>query len=158
MHRYLLTHRRTIAALLLAISLAAGWAHRERAFAQEKAQLLASHTVTQAALKTEPFLFDGTQRGTLGLYFNGRSAGTRSLVVGQFVLKPGEEPHPTHTHVEDEILIVASGDGEITCEGKVTTVSAGSAMYTSPNVPHGIKNTGKTPLTFYFIKWDANRP
>lgn len=87
MHRFLQTHRWTVAALLLALSLGFGWAQRERAFAQEKAQLLASHTVTQAALKTEPFLYDGTARGTVGLYFNGRTAGTRSLVVGQFVLK-----------------------------------------------------------------------
>lgn len=158
MHRFLQTHRWTVAALLLALSLGFGWAQRERAFAQEKAQLLASHTVTQAALKTEPFLYDGTARGTVGLYFNGRTAGTRSLVVGQFVLKPGEEPHPIHTHVEDELLIVASGDGEIICDGKTTPVSAGAAMYTTPNVPHGIKNTGKTPLTFYFIKWEEPRP
>jgi quercetin dioxygenase-like cupin family protein len=158
MNRFIHTHRWTLAALLLAFTLAAGWIHRERAFAQEKAQLLESQTVTQAALKSAPFVFDGTTRGTMGLYFNGRTAGTRGLVVGQFVLNPGEEPHPIHTHVEDEILIVTSGDGEIICAGKTTAVSAGSAMYTTPNVPHGIRNTGKTPLTFYFIKWDETRP
>ncbi len=26
-------------------------------------------------------------------------------------------------------------------------------MYTTPNVPHGIKSTGATPLTFSFVKW-----
>ena len=26
-------------------------------------------------------------------------------------------------------------------------------MYSTPNVPHGINNTGQDPLTFYFIKW-----
>ena len=58
--------------------------------------------------------------------------------------------------VEDrrkEILIVASGQGEIYCDNKTTPVGPGAIMYTSPNAKHGIKNTGKDPLVFYWVKW-----
>ena len=50
-------------------------------------------------------------------------------------------------------MIVTAGAGEISCDGKTTAVGAGSVMFTAPNVKHGIKNTGKEPLTFYFVKW-----
>lgn len=118
-------------------------------------EILQSKTVTEAELdiSNRPFVFDGTERGNMGLYFEGRTAGTRSFVVGQFQLAPGSEPHPIHTHTDDEVLIVASGEGEIRCDGKMTRVAAGSVMYSAPDVPHGIVNTGTTPLVFYFIKW-----
>ncbi|MBY0522036.1 MAG: cupin domain-containing protein [Gemmataceae bacterium] len=75
------------------------------------------------------------------------------VVVGQFRLKPGLEPHPIHKHPEEEIMIVTGGTGEISCDGKTAKVGAGSVMYTAPNAPHGIKNTGTDVLTFYFVKW-----
>ena len=72
-------------------------------------------------------------------------------------IDPGKTPHAPHTHVEEEIMIVESGRGEIFCDGKTTKVGPGSVMFTTPNAPHGITNTGETPLVFYFVKW-APRP
>ena len=40
-------------------------------------------------------------------------------------------------------------------EGKITKVGPGSMMYSAAQRPHGIVNTGKTPLLFYFYKWQA---
>ena len=48
-----------------------------------------------------------------------------------------------------------SGTGEIFCDGKTTKVGPGSVMYTTPNAPHGITNTGKEPIVFYFVKWEG---
>ncbi len=146
-------HKWTVLPTLTALFLAAGWGWRERTFADEKAKVLASRTVNLADIQLKEFLFEGRPRGEVGLYLNGETAGTRNFVVGQFRLKPGEEPHPIHQHAEEEILIVASGKGEISCDGKKTAVGPGSVMYTGPNAPHGIRNTGKDVLTFYFIKW-----
>jgi quercetin dioxygenase-like cupin family protein len=137
---------------------AAGWAMREKAFAAEKEQLLQSRTKNLAEIKLEDHVYEGKPRGEAGLYFNGQTAGTRNFVVGQFRLKPGEEPHPIHKHPEEEILIVASGKGEISCDGKTTKVGPGSVMYTGPDAPHGIKNTGDEVMTFYFIKWIGRMP
>ncbi|HEX2862141.1 MAG TPA: cupin domain-containing protein [Lacunisphaera sp.] len=117
--------------------------------------LLSSKTITEAELDlpNQPFVFDGTVRGQMVQYFHGRTPGTRSMVVGQFRLAPGNEPHPLHAHADDEILIVTSGEGEVVCAGKTTRVTAGSVMYAAREVTHGIRNTGATPLAFYFIKW-----
>ena len=50
-------------------------------------------------------------------------------------------------------VVVASGTGEIFCDGKTTQVSPGAMMYCAGMVWHGITNTGKVPLTFYWSKW-----
>ena len=58
--------------------------------------------------------------------------GTRSFVTGRFILSPGKEPHPIHQHEDEEILIVASGAGEISCAGKITQVGPGSSSIGDP--------------------------
>src|SRR6185295_5965845 len=99
-------HKGTIAVGLLAGLLAVGWTSREVSHAQEKAKLVASQTVNLADIKLKEFAFEGKPRGEIGVYLDGETAGTRNFVVGQFRLKPGEEPHPIHTHPEEEVLIV----------------------------------------------------
>ena len=143
----------TMLVTLAAVALATGWAAREWAFAQEKAKLLESKTVVAADVKLLDHLWEGKPVGQLAVYFDGQTAGTRNFVSGRFVLNPGQEPHPPHVHPEEEVLIVASGQGEIYCDNKTTQVGPGAIMYTGPNVKHGIKNTGKDPLVFYWVKW-----
>jgi quercetin dioxygenase-like cupin family protein len=144
-----------LAALTGMVVLAIGWGVRERAFAAEKAKLLESRTVNLADVGLKDYLFEDKLRGQIAIYLAGETAGTRDFVVGQLQLKPGQEPHPIHKHVEEEVLIVASGKGEISCDGKTTKVGPGSVMYTGPNAPHGIKNTGDDVMTFYFVKFTA---
>jgi mannose-6-phosphate isomerase-like protein (cupin superfamily) len=77
------------------------------------------------------------------------------MVAGMCVLDPGSTPHPPHQHPEEEFMIVASGIGEIECDGKVTRVGPGAMMYSAGNTIHGITNTGKLPMVFYWQKWLA---
>ncbi len=137
----------------LAVALGLGWAFREVAFARERAKVLNSQTVNLDQVKMGPFEYDGKKVGEVGTYLEGDTPASRDFVTGRFVLAPGQTPHAPHRHVEEEVMIVEKGDGEIFCEGKTTKVGAGSVMYTTPNAPHGIVNTGETPLTFYYIKW-----
>ncbi len=52
-------------------------------------------------------------------------------------------------------MVITEGSGEITVGGKTTQVGPGSMMYCAANHVHGIVNTGKAPLLFYFYKWKA---
>jgi len=52
-------------------------------------------------------------------------------------------------------MVVTAGSGEISVEGATTKVGPGSMMYCAGGKVHGIVNTGKTPLLFYFYKWQA---
>ena len=63
--------------------------------------------------------------------------------------------HPPHRHPEEEFLIVTAGTGEIECAGVTTQVGPGAMMYCAGGTLHGITNTGKVPMTFYWSKWLA---
>jgi mannose-6-phosphate isomerase-like protein (cupin superfamily) len=146
-------HKATLLVGALALFLAVGWTTRELVHAGEKSKALASKTVNLADIKIQDFVFEGKPRGQVGIYFDGHTAGTRNFVTGIFHLKANTEPHPIHKHPEEEILIVAKGKGEITCDGKITKVGPGSVMFTAPEAPHSIRNTSDEVLTFYFVKW-----
>jgi mannose-6-phosphate isomerase-like protein (cupin superfamily) len=86
---------------------------------------------------------------------NGPTDQLDGLCAGICVVDPGASPHPPHQHPEEELMIVASGTGEIECAGKTTLVGPGAVMYCAGGVMHGITNTGQLPMTFYWSKWLA---
>jgi mannose-6-phosphate isomerase-like protein (cupin superfamily) len=89
------------------------------------------------------------------VHYNGPTDQLSVMCTGMAILDPGASPHPPHTHPEEEFMIVADGTGEIEVDGKVTPVGPGAIMYCAGNVLHGIRNTGKVPMTFYWSKWLA---
>jgi mannose-6-phosphate isomerase-like protein (cupin superfamily) len=145
--------RSTVCWIALTLSLGIGWAFRELAHAGERAAILAAQTLNLDQLKMSTYEDRGNPVGQMGLYVQGETPGCSSLVAGRFIVDPGKSPHPPHVHDDEEVLIVESGHGEIICDGKTTKVGPGSMMYSTPNVAHGLKNTGQEPLTFYFVKW-----
>jgi quercetin dioxygenase-like cupin family protein len=132
-----------------------GWTTREwiHAADNEKSALLKSQVVTAADVKSEEMTLKGKPTGEAAAYFKGETAGTKNFLVVRFALNPGAEPNPPHVHAEEEVLIVASGTGEIECDDKTTKVGPGSILYAAPNVKHGIRNTGKDAMVFYFVKF-----
>ena len=100
----------------------------------------------KAKLTREPF-------GDLRIYFDGPTDQLKSMTAGSLRLKAGATPHPPHQHPEEEFMVITEGTGEITVDGKVSKVGPGTMMYCGGNALHGIVNTGKTPLLFYFYKW-----
>ncbi len=147
--------RSTLLWSTVTLSLGIGWTFRELAHASERGALLASQTINLDQLKMSTYEDRGNPVGQVGLYLQGETPGSSSLVAGRFVVDPGKSPHPPHVHDDEEVLIVESGHGEIICEGKTTKVGPGSLMYSIPKVAHGLNNTGQEPLTFYFVKWTS---
>jgi mannose-6-phosphate isomerase-like protein (cupin superfamily) len=147
------TSIRSVALGALALTLALGWAARERAFARALAESVKSQTVNLDAVTMKDDAPGGQLAGHNGVYFAGDTPASTKFVTGRYVIEPGKTPHAPHTHAEEEVMVVESGRGEIFCDGTTTKVGPGSAMYTAPNAPHGIVNTGDTPLVFYYVKW-----
>jgi quercetin dioxygenase-like cupin family protein len=102
--------------------------------------------------ETEPFKAEGS---TVYVHYNGPTDQLSGICAGMAILDPGASPHPPHRHPEEEILVVSDGTGEIVCDGKTTQAGPGAIMYCAGNTLHGITNTGKTPMTFYWSKWLA---
>jgi mannose-6-phosphate isomerase-like protein (cupin superfamily) len=91
--------------------------------------------------------------GDLRIYYDGATDQIKSMTAGSLLLKAGMTPHAPHAHPEEEFMVITEGTGEITVDGKLTKVGPGTMMYCAAGKLHGIVNTGKTPLLFYFYKW-----
>ena len=130
------------------LKLAAFQAPFQMMIAAEAGNKLANGTVDQGQAKVTHEDF-----GDLRVYLEGRTDQLGALTFGSLLLWPGKSPHPPHEHPEEEIMIVTQGTGEISVEGKMTKVAAGSSMYCASGKLHGILNTGKSPLLFYYFKW-----
>jgi mannose-6-phosphate isomerase-like protein (cupin superfamily) len=103
---------------------------------------------SKSKLTREPF-------GDLRIYYDGPTDQLKAMTAGSLRLKPGASPHPPHQHPEEEFMVITEGTGDVSVEGKITKVGPGTMMYCAANKLHGIVNTGKTPLLFYFYKWKA---
>jgi mannose-6-phosphate isomerase-like protein (cupin superfamily) len=141
----------------VALILAAGWSYREVAFAFERAKEVESGTINIDQLEMATFKDKGELVGKNGVYLSGDTPASNKFATGRFILEAGKSPHAPHTHVEEEVMVIESGHGEIFCDGKTTKVGPGSVMYTTPNTSHGITNTGSEPIVFYYIKWAARK-
>ena len=71
-------------------------------------------------------------------------------------LKPGEESHPPHKHVNEEILIVKEGTVEALVNGELKRGGPGSLIFQASNQLHNIKNVGATPATYHVINWKTH--
>jgi uncharacterized cupin superfamily protein len=78
------------------------------------------------------------------------------------VLSAGHHPHPPHTHVEEELLIVLDGEVEIEIAddpkgsgGRRHALRPGSFSYYPAGQHHTIHNAGSTPATYLMFKWHS---
>ena len=73
-------------------------------------------------------------------------------------LRPGEESHPPHQHVNEEILIVKEGTVEALVNGELKRGGPGSLIFQASNQLHNIKNVGTVPATYHVINWKSAKP
>ena len=109
-----------------------------------------------SVVKAEGIAPEGAAPGAKAyVQFNGPTGQLAALASGFVTLEPGAQPHPPHRHPEEEIMIVGEGSGEFFLNGVATPVKLGDAIFAEANVLHGVRNTGNTRMTFYFIKMMA---
>ena len=81
------------------------------------------------------------------------TATLQELEIHITTLRPGEESHPPHQHVNEEILIVKEGQVEALVNGELKRAGPGSLIFQASNQLHNIKNVGTTPATYHVINW-----
>jgi quercetin dioxygenase-like cupin family protein len=109
-----------------------------------------------SVVKKESLQAEGAAPGAKAyVHFNGPTGQLAALASGLVELEPGAQPHPPHQHPEEEIMIVGEGSGEFSINGIATPVKTGDMVFAEANVLHGVRNTGATRMTFYFVKMMA---
>ena len=66
-------------------------------------------------------------------------------------LQPGQMPHPAHTHVHEEMIVMEAGTLEVTISGKSTRIGPGSVAVVKSQELHGWKNVGDAPATYFVL-------
>ena len=73
------------------------------------------------------------------------------IEIHESELGAGLAPHPPHTHVHEELMLVREGTMEITIKGVVEKLGPGSVAYVASNEEHGWRNVGSTRAVYTVI-------
>jgi len=63
------------------------------------------------------------------------------------------ESHAPHHHAETEIMLMISGETEMTIDGQEYKGSAGDLYFVGSELMHGIRNATDSPCTYFAFKW-----
>ena len=69
-------------------------------------------------------------------------------------LNPGISSHPPHTHVNEEIILMLDGEGEMILGDKKQRIVTGDAAWVESMIPHNITNIAKRPAVYFAIQWN----
>lgn len=61
--------------------------------------------------------------------------------------------HNPHKHIETEIMLVISGNTEMTIDGKDYYGTTGDLFFVNSELMHGIRNAGNKPCKYFAFKW-----
>lgn len=94
--------------------------------------------------------------------FEGSTANADYAECHYSVLMPGASPHPPHAHLEEEILVVMDGEGELVvprwngdASPNIFPAPAGSAIYYPAYQYHTIRNVSSEPVRYAMLRWKS---
>jgi len=64
-------------------------------------------------------------------------------------LGPGQQPHPPHRHVNEEMLMLRTGQLDVTINGETKRITPGSVVFVASNDFHGWKNPGPERAQYF---------
>lgn len=92
--------------------------------------------------------------------FQGSTGIMQHLSCHASVLVPGHSPHPPHTHDDEEILMMLSGEADLifpdsdAAEGTVRhRLKPGQFVYYPSGFAHTLEAAGSTPANYLMIRW-----
>jgi mannose-6-phosphate isomerase-like protein (cupin superfamily) len=66
-------------------------------------------------------------------------------------LGAGQSPHPPHKHINEEVLMLRTGQLDAFFGGATHHIAAGSTIYMASMEEHGWKNPGPDPAEYFVI-------
>lgn len=89
----------------------------------------------------------------------GHSFALSHFEIHASTLKPNKKPHPPHKHADqEELIIVREGQVKISINEQSQVLGSGSVALIMPEDIHGIENVGKTPATYYILRFKSWKP
>ena len=89
----------------------------------------------------------------------GSTTDLENLEIHATTLAPGKAPHPSHTHEdEEELVIVKEGQLKVTINDESKVLGPGSIALIIPGEEHGFENAGDTQASYYVMKYRSKLP
>ena len=66
-------------------------------------------------------------------------------------LGPGMASHPPHKHAHEEVVMLQTGQLDVTLGSVTTRVEAGSVVWAASNQEHGVRNPGPGRAQYFVI-------
>lgn len=115
--------------------------------------LRARTPITSGVIDTTKLKFTPNAPGSRAEVFNGPSGTLQNFECHITTVNPGQSAHTPHSHPHEEMLIIKEGTLEVYIAGKTYVAGPGSIIFYGPNDPHGTKNIGNVPATYYVFTW-----
>lgn len=91
-------------------------------------------------------------RGTRN-YFNRATAMCERFEMHVTYLSKKGPSHEPHKHVESEIILILSGETEMTIDGKEYQGKKGDFYYMPSTSFHGVRNSTDKPCSYFAFRW-----
>jgi (S)-ureidoglycine aminohydrolase len=98
--------------------------------------------------------FKESKRGGGIKYFDRATAMCERFEMHITQLNEKGPSHEPHTHDETEIILILSGETEMTIDGKEYTAGAGDFYLANSQLKHGIRNASNSPCSYFAFKWN----
>lgn len=97
--------------------------------------------------------FKTTEKGGSRAIMRQQTSELKELEIHVTTLNEGMTSHNTHSHPDEEIILVRKGFVEETISGKSYRLGTGSIIFITDDDPHNIKNAGTGQCEYYAIRW-----
>lgn len=110
----------------------------------------------QAALPAKAYKYEDLPVKTNGenhsrAVFDGATHSGYHIDLHMTELGPGQQPHPPHQHVHEEVLMLRTGQLDVTLGTETSRIDAGSIVITASNQQHGWRNPGPGSAEYFVL-------
>lgn len=117
----------------------------------------AKPTLGPTVFKLDAIKVTKTPTGEVRSLVSQPTATVDQLEIHVTTLNPGMMSHPPHRHVNEELIIMDTGECETLSDGKWIKVGPGDVVFNASNSLHGFRNVGTTTATYHVINWSPNK-
>jgi len=104
-------------------------------------------------LNTDKLPFKPSSKGGGRAYFDRATAMCERFEMHVTQLNQQGPSHTPHAHIETEIILILSGQTEMTIDGKEYQGGPGDFYFMGSGLQHGIRNATEQPCSYFAFKW-----
>lgn len=105
-------------------------------------------------LHSDSLDFKQTEHRDTRSYFDRSTAMCERFEMHVTTLKNKGPSHKPHKHIESEIILVLSGETEMTIDGKEYKGGKGDLYFMDSQLEHGIRNSTDKECSYFAFKWN----